>query len=72
MSCNFATHVTKIKRQCGSLLDAWDQLSQEPCYMVAGFALGDVRLVLSLEIAPVSTRCVMCVNVLNANNASFD
>jgi len=56
VSCNFATHVTKIKRQCGSLLDAWDQLSQEPCYMVAGFALGDVRLLLSLEIAPVSTR----------------
>jgi len=77
VSCNFATHVTKIKRECvvkqGPLLDAWDQLSQEPCCVVADFTLGDVRLLLSLEIAPVmSTRCVMCVDVLNSKNASFN
>jgi hypothetical protein len=69
--------MAEIKRQCvvkqGSLLDAWDQLSQEPCYMIADLTSGDVRLLFSLEIAPVmGTRCVMCVNVLNANNASLD
>lgn len=66
MSCNFATQVAKIKRQCvvKQGCDAWDQLSQEPCYMVADFTLEDVRLLLLLEIAQVSTRCVMYVNVL--------